>query len=203
MALSFPYALDFLAECLVGEEVPLVLNRYDEHSGSGDGRHWPAQLATPLWGASYPLYAHTAAKAREINAKVHGLDGMAKTFLWGDLYYRGPAFGNAGLGSVTISSIRGDRAAIALSGTPGGFNITAGDCISINYSSGRVYFGQFAESGTGQRELRPYLPLGISPGATVEMLRPRFKAMVKEFTPFSIFRGAWGRNASITLLQKP
>ena len=61
MTLSFPYALDFLAKCLVGPDVPLKLHRFDEASGSGDGRHWSARLSTPLWGASYALYAQDAA----------------------------------------------------------------------------------------------------------------------------------------------
>lgn len=209
MALTFPYALDFLAKCLLGPEIPLRLIRYDEKSGSGDGRHWSAQLSTPLWGASYPLYAQTPALAREINAKVNALDGMSKTLLWADPYYKGPASGlTTGLGAVTVGSIRADRGAIALAGLPAGFVLTAGDYLSINHTSGRVYFGQFAEGGTAsggtiaQRELRPYLPMGISAGATVELVRPRFKAMVTDYTPFADFRGAWGSNASITLLQK-
>lgn len=206
MALSFPYALDFLAQCLVGPEIPLKLQRFDEMSGSGDGRHWSAQMAQPLWGVSYPLFAHSAVLGRELNAKVYGLDGMAKTMLWADPYYKGPASGvRTGLGAVTISGIRADRGALSLTGAPGGFLLTAGDYLSINHTSGRVYFGTFVEGGTpgGQREIRPYLPLGFTAGATVELLRPRFKAMVTAFEPFANSRGGWGQDASITLLQRP
>lgn len=211
MALSFPYAIDFLAKCLVGPDVPLKLHRFDEASGSGDGRNWSARLSTPLWGASYALYAQDAAKAREINAKVYALDGMDKTLLWSDPYYTGPASGmTAGLGSVTVSGIRADRGAIGLAGLPQGFVLTAGDYFSIPYASGRFYFGTFVEGGTagtagglGQKEIRPYLPFGIASGATVYLVRPLFKAMVTEFQPFSSFRGRWGSNASITILQKP
>lgn len=210
MALSFPYALDFLANCLMGPEIPLRLMRFDEKSGSGDGRSWSAQMAPPLWGASYALYAHDAAKAREINAKVYALDGMAKTLLWADPYYKGPASGaTAGLGAVTASGIRADRGAIALAGLPSGFVLSAGDYLSIAYASGRHYFGQFAEGGTAsggtiaQRELRPYLPMGISNGARIELVRPAFKAKVEDFTPFASFRGRWGTNASITIKQQP
>lgn len=210
MALSYPYALDFLANCLGGERIPLALQRFDEQSGGGDGRFWSAQMATPLWGATYPLYAKSAAHAREINAKVYALDGMSKTMLWADPYYSGPASGaTAVLGAVTISGIRADRGAIALTGMPEGFVLSAGDYLSINYGQ-RVYFGTFAEGGTagsaggmGQKEIRPYLPLNITTGATVELVRPRFKAMVTDFTPFANFRGKWGDSASITLLQKP
>ena len=210
MALSYPYALDFLAKCLIGPEIPLVLQRFDEMSGSGDGRFWAAQLASPLWGASYSLYAKHPAHAREINAKVNALDGVSKTFLWCDPYYPGPASGvTAGLGSVTVSAIRADRGAIALTGLPSGFTLTAGDFVSITFSSGRVYFGQFAEGGNAnasgvlaQRELRPYLPQGIATGATVQLVRPYFKAIVTEYQPFANYRGNWGQSASISILQK-
>lgn len=211
MALSHPYTLDFLAKCLLGDRIPLELRRFDEMSGSGDGRFWAAQMATPLWGASYALTAHHAAHAREINAKVYALDGVSKPFLWADPYYQGPASGmTTGLSAVTISGIRADRGAIALSGMPEGFVLSAGDYLSINYASGRAYFGTFAEGGTagsaggiGQKEIRPYLPFGILSGATVELVRPRFRAIVAEYTPFASFKGAWGDSASITILQKP
>ena len=211
MALSYPYALDFLANCLGGERIPLALQRFDERSGSGDGRFWSAQLATPLWGATYPLYAQDAAHAREINATAYALDGMSKTLLWADPYYSGPASGmTSGLGAVTVNGIRQDRGAIALTGMPEGFVLSAGDYLSIAYGSGRIYFGTFAEGGTagsaggiGQKELRPYLPLNIATGARIELVRPHFRAMVTDFTPFANFRGRWGDSASITILQKP
>lgn len=215
MALSFPYSREFLGNCLVGPVIPLDLIRYDEFSGAGDGRHWAAQKATPLWGASYALYAQTAAHAREINGKVNGLDGSRRTFRWSDLYYPGPACGiTAGLGGVTVGGIRtADRGAINLSGLPAGFRVTAGDYLSISYGSGRVYFGQFAETSglvggggtSGQVEMRPYLPFGISVGASVSLVQPYFIAMIppRGFTPFTNFRGRWGDSASITILQKP
>lgn len=208
MALSYPYPIDFLAKCLVGPEVPLTLRRFDEMSGSGDGRFWSAQLAPPLWTASYQLYSRSAAEAREINAKIHALDGAAKTLVWCDPYYRGPAANvSAGLSGVTVSGIRADRCAVSLAGVPDGFFVTTGDYLSINFGA-RRYFGQFAEAGTEaglgipMTELRPALPLGISTGATVELVKPRFNAIVTDFQPFTSFRGRWGQNAAITILQK-
>lgn len=215
MALSFPYSRDFLADCLIGERIPLVLQRYDEISGSGDGRFWSAQMARPLWTASYSLYSKSAAHAREINGKINGLDGSSKTFRWSERYYPGPACGvTAGLGSVTVGGIRStDRGAVNLHGLPSGFVVTAGDYLSISYGSGKVYFGQFAETSdpvggggtSGQVEMRPYLPLGISVGASVSLVQPYFIAMIPPggFTPFAGFRGKWGDSASITILQKP
>ena len=211
MALSFPYALDFLAKCLTGERVPLVLKRFDESSGSGDGRMWSSQLSTPLWTSSYNLYSQTPAEARAINAKINALDGTSQTMFWSDPYYSGPASGvTTGLGNVTVASVRADRGAVALTGLPGSFEASAGDYLTIPYGSGRVYMGQLAEDGIAgaggvlsQREIRPYLPFGIAAGATVQLVRPYFKAMVTDYTPFASFRGRWGDSASITILQKP
>lgn len=216
MSLIYPYALDVLAACLNGPEIPLALQRYDERSGSGDGRFWAATMARPLWGASYALYAKHAAHAREINALIYALDGMDKTMLWADPYYRGPASGvTTGYGAVSVGTIRADRGAITLTGLPPNFVLTAGDYLSIDYGSGHVYFGTFAEGGQAgsagniqlQKEVRPYLPLGIQPGAAVRMVRPYFKAIVTDFTPFAHQRGtrrrSRGDGASITILQKP
>lgn len=211
MALSFPYALDFLAKCLTGERVPLVLKRFDESSGSGDGRMWSSQLSTPLWTSSYNLYSQTPAEARAINAKINALDGTSQTMFWSDPYYSGPASGvTTGLGNVTVASVRADRGAVALTGLPGSFEASAGDYLTIPYGSGRVYMGQLAEDGIAgaggvlsQREIRPYLPFGIAAGVTVHLVRPYFKAMVTDYTPFASFRGRWGDSASITILQKP
>ena len=211
MALSFPYALDLLAKCLTGERVPLVLKRFDEISGSGDGRMWSSQLSTPLWTSSYNLYSQTPAEARAINAKINALDGTSQTMFWADPYYSGPASGvTTGLGNVTVASVRADRGAVALTGLPGSFEASAGDYLTIPYGSGRVYMGQLAEDGIAgaggvlsQREIRPYLPFGIAAGATVQLVRPYFKAMVTDYTPFASFRGRWGDSASITIMQKP
>lgn len=211
MALSFPYALGFLDQFLLTERVTLALQRFDERSGSGDGRMWSAQLAPPLWGATLDLFSTQPALAREINAKVYGLDGMAKTFLWSDRHYTGPASGiTAGLGGVMVSSIRADRGAIGVSGLPVAFGLSAGDYLSIAHSSGRFYFGQFVEGGVANaagniaaREIRPYLPFGVTVGSRIELVRPFFKAMVTDFTPFANFRGRWGDSAAITILQKP
>ena len=213
MALTYPYPLDFLAKCIIGQTIPLDLQRFDEMSGGGDGRMWTTELARPLWSVSYDLFTRTAVEGRGINAKVRALDGFAKPMLWADPYYPGPASGvTTGLDSVTVSGIRPDRGGIGLSGLPAGFVLTTGDRFTITYASGRVYMGEFSEGGTAGplgnisevREIRPYLPFGVSTGAAIELVRPYFKAGVTSFTPFaSERRRRWGVGASISLIQKP
>ncbi len=215
MALSFPYALSFFCDTLRVNRVRLGLRRNDEQSGSGDGRFWSAELARPLWTADISLADRPERLARDLEAKINGLDGTRGTFLFADPTYKGPASGvTTGLGSVTVSSIRADRGAIGLTGLPAGFVASAGDYLSINFGSGRVYFGALAEGGTANgsgvlasREIRPYLPMTITTGATVELVRPRFKAIIPPsgYTPFNydLPHGEVATGASLQILQKP
>ncbi len=211
MALTYPYSVDFLADCLIGDEIKLDLRRQDEMSGSGDGRYWSAELSRPLWTVSIALYSKSAAQARAVNAKVFALDGTRRQMQWANPYYR-PAAGPDGLGSVSLSTVAADRGRVSLAGLPGRREVAAGDHLSIEYGAGRLYFGVFAESriataagAISNIEVRPYLPLGISTGSVVELEKPVMNTIIPPggFTPFAIYKDRWGSNASITLLQKP
>lgn len=211
MTLTYPYPLDFLADCLIGDEIKLDLRRQDELSGSGDGRYWSAELSRPLWTVSIALYSRSVAHARAVNAKVFALDGTRRQMQWANPYYK-PAAGSDGLGSVTLSAIASDRGRISLAGLPARRDVAAGDHLSIPYGAGRLYFGVFAESriataagAINNIEVRPYLPLGISAGAAIELEMPMMNAIIPPdgFTPFSLYKNRWGRSASIALLQKP
>ncbi|MDS9467354.1 hypothetical protein RGQ15_07170 [Paracoccus sp. MBLB3053] len=210
MTVSFPYTLAHFANQLELTSVRPELLRFDEQSGSGDGRIWAAQLARPLWQVSGALRPRSAAKAREINAKAAALDGSNKTFVWANPVYA-PAAGATTLPGVTVSAIASERGRISLTGLPSGRVVTAGDYLSIGYS-GRYYFGAFAETltanGSGNIaniEIRPYLPLGISAGAVVELGQPKMFAFIPPggFTPFEETPDGNAVGASIRLLQKP
>lgn len=214
MALSYPYPLADFCDRLPVTRVVMTLRRHDEQSGGGDGRFWTAELAPPLWSAEVSLADCSAPLARELEARIDGLNGSSGTFLFADPSYKGPAGGSSGLGSVTVSAISADRGAIALAGLPAGFVVTVGDYLSIDYGPGRVYFGRFAEgavaNGSGaiaQREIRPYLPMTITTGAAVELARPRFKAIIPPggYKPFDygLPHGVIATGGSLSILQKP
>lgn len=214
MALTFPYPLALFSDRLRAKSSRVRLERRDEHSGSGDGRVWSTQLAPPRWVADVVLADRSKALARDLEALVDALDGSIGTFLFSPPNYAGPAGGTAGLGAVAVAGVRSDRGAVGLTGLPPEFTIARGDYLSIQHASGRFYFGEFAEGGTasqagnlGQREIRPYLPLGIAAGATVELARPCFKASLQPggFKPFeySLPAGEIALGASISIMQKP
>ena len=214
MALSFPYPLAFFCDLLRVNRVRLRLQRNDEQSGSGDGRFWSAELARPLWTAEASLATRPETEARELEAKIDGLDGMHGTFLFSDPAYKGPASGvTSGLGAVTILGISADRGGISLSGLPAGYVVTAGDFLSIVHGT-YVYFGRFAEGGTAGvggnlavRAIRPFLPLTVQTGAAVELVLPYFKAIIPPggYAPFNydLPSGEIAVGGSLTVLQRP
>lgn len=206
MALTFPYPAAYLADTLLYRNFDGPhLQRFDEQSGSGDGRLWNTELAPPLWRASASLAPVPWRTGHAINGKIAALDGANKTFLLPVPEYDGPAWGATGLDSVTVGSIRADRGAISLAGTPTGFRVTVGDFFCVQHSSGRVYFGQFEEAGTPGtlREIRPYLSLGVAVGAAVQLVRPYFKAMVQNYTKYNMQPGEHSFGAQFEVLQKP
>lgn len=211
MPLTFPYPLAFFSDQLWVKKSRVFQQRFDESSGSGDGRTWTAELARPLWAAELSLSDCPARVARDIEAKVEGLDGSRNTFLFADPSYAGPQNGiTAGLGSVTITSISSDRSRAAFAGFPPGFELTVGDFFSIRYSTDRYYFGRFMEGGGSAgalREVRPYLPLPITTGLSVELLKPHFKAMIVPggYVPFDfdLPEGEIARGGSMRIIQKP
>lgn len=210
MPLSYPYTREFFADVMCYGDFTPALRRFDERSGGGDGRVWQAQLARPLWSVQAALSPVLWAQAREVNAKIAGLDGMAQSFRFSPPHYAGPAGGvSTGLSSVTVSAISAGRNAISLSGLPAGLAILAGDYLSINFA-GRAYFGQFCEpvtaNGSGNAastEVRPYIPLGISAGAAVSMVRPAFIGRLESFTPYGDRLGGYSTGAVISILQVP
>lgn len=212
MALADVYPLAFLSDLLAPRgDCQFSLRRFDEQSGSGDGRFWTARLAGPLWEVSLSLSPRRRDAAAEISAKIRALDGMRRQFLFEDKSYS-PASGGVSGASVRVASINADRTAIALNGLPVGYRVTAGDRMSIAWGSGRYFFAEFVETvtanGSGitpQAAIMPYLPQGIAASAAVEMTRPRLKVIVPPggFTPFTDIPGRLSQGASLTMLQKP
>lgn len=211
MALADVYPLTFLSDLLRHQSLTFDLMRFDEQSGSSDGRFWAARLAAPLWQVTAPMIVRDRVTSAEISAKIRALDGMRRQFLFEDKSYA-PAWAVAPGSAVKIASISADRTAIALNSLPASYRVTAGDRMSIAWGAGRYFFAEFAEtvtangSGvTAQIAIMPYLPQGIATGAAVEMARPRLKVIVPPggFVPFTDTPGRLSQGASLTLLQKP
>ncbi|SOC13722.1 hypothetical protein SAMN05877809_1074 [Rhodobacter sp. JA431] len=208
MALSVPYPLEDLSAKLRAGPIALTLRRFDETSGTARGQVWSSQLAPPLWTATVPLVTRLAPEARAVDAKIHALSGMAKSFLWADPSYH-PASGGVPGGAVTVAGVSADRTAIALQGLPPGYPVAVGDRLSVAHGADRIWFASFVEEGAADASgtlaplaVYPYVPFGVGPGAAVEMAVPHLKMMVESYTPFTVAPGRLARSASLTLLQK-
>ncbi|WP_210260028.1 hypothetical protein, partial [Martelella sp. HB161492] len=97
------------------------IQRNDELSGSGDGAYWTAALAPPLWTAKVSAMPMRLSEAEAVSARVRGVSGPDKIFMFRDPYLIGPSIDPSGalLGdaSVTISAVNDGQ--ISLSGLPG------------------------------------------------------------------------------------
>lgn len=206
--LSFPYALSFLSDVLRMGSVGFHLMRFDEQSGSGDGRIWTAELARPIWQVSLPLTRCKWDQARRIDARLRALQGSKRDLLWADPTYQTTS--NPGAG-VTVSTIAADRASVTLAGLPPNYNLRAGDRFSIPWGGGRHYLAEVAEdvvaSGAGVAAgvgVMPFVPLGIANGAAANLIMPTLKLFIPPggHTPYTAMLGGYSEGASLTLLQR-
>jgi hypothetical protein len=208
------YPLSYLSDSLKVTTPTLELRRYDEASGSGDGRLWSAELSKPLWAFAVPLRAYFSKEARAVRAKISALEGQKHDFLFADPSYGGPAADRDGaaLGAhaVTIGTISSDRTEVGFSNLPEGYALNAGDRFSVMFGGSKYYLGEVAgdvvadESGdTPAVKIAPWLSLGVSVGASVELVTPVVKVVVEKFTPATDQLGGVSSGASLYLLQRP
>jgi hypothetical protein len=208
MALTLPYPLDFLSDILRLGDVTWDVQRNDETSGSGDGQFWSAELARPLWTVEITLGAYYLRHGREIDAKIRAL-GLNKAMLFADPTYEPARLYDPG-DDVTVAAIGDTRVSLALTGLPAGYEVAAGDRLSI-VSGETYYFGEFSEGATasstgetGEIAVFPPLFFANSVGGRVEMARPVLKAVVVQdgHTPHTTNLGRIASGASLSLRQK-
>lgn len=214
MTITLPYPLSFLTDVLRAMSGRMDIQRRDEMSGIGDGRVWSAELAAPIWTGSYAMTAARPPDARAIDAKFRAL-GVNRPLLFADPGYDGPAGDPGGVivGSnvVTLTLISTDRTAIRLGGLPSGYALAPGDRLSVAWGTDRYWLAETVEpavaSGLGETptfSVHPYVPAGISAGATVEIVRPICKMIVRPggYTAFESLPGYIASGARVDMVQK-
>lgn len=206
--LVFPYSLKFFGDTLEIISASMTLVRYDEMSGTGDGRMWSSELAPPLWQAELSLASVDWSDARRINARIRALAGTEKSLMWSDPTYA-PEF--APSDNPTLASIAADKSAISISNLRPNYSFNAGDMLSFTWEGGtRHYLGEVAEdisanaSGTvAALSVYPYVPMSAAVGVRVELVRPSVEMIIPPdgFTPYR-FLNDRAEGASIKMLQK-
>lgn len=191
MAFVFPLAPSALADKIRIKSVTFDIKRNDELSGSGDGRIWQAAMAPPLWTADISLRTDYNDSLKQIAAIIRKLNGSQEAFFLYDPTSKFPQYDPDGsiLGPnvVTIASIGGNRQSLSLSGLPANYRITVGDKMSMPYGSGPTRFA-FLEASetitangagtTGQIEIFPFVPIGVTAPATVTLIKPVCKMIL-------------------------
>lgn len=187
-----------LADHLKIRAVRWSIRRNDELSGAGDGRFWQAELAPPLWQADVEISTVRNSIARQVAARIRGLNGARDAFFLWDPVSWFPAAdpGGAILGSSTVTilnpAVGDDRSLIRLQGMPAGYVLTVGDKLQVAYSSNptRYSFHEVADlagtvtanasgqtTGAGMR-IFPHLSVGVEAGDAVTLIRPSARMIV-------------------------
>lgn len=206
--LTFPYPLDFLSGVLKLSNITRTLLRFDEESGSADGRFWSAEMAKPLWEVSVNLRACRPEHAEMVNSRIRALRGSQKSFLWADPTYKldlDPS------NTATVSAVSADRSALNIVGLPPYYVLRAGHVFSAVGTNGRYWFTEVAEdvmagaSGVvNNLSVYPFVPYAIALGTALELRNPTMEMRIPKdgFTPYARDVGNIYTGASIRMVQK-
>lgn len=162
----------------------------------------PFALGAPFWTGSATLAPAYHEDAGFAEVALMRLGRPGQTFLCFDARYNGPAGDRGGviLGASTpvVHSIESDRRSLRVSGLPGAYLLQVGDYIGITYGTApeRHWLGRVASDAvatgaglTGVFEVEPRIPVGVSDGAPVALVRPVCRARVVS--------AAYGRGAPL------
>lgn len=187
MAITYPYSLATFFDLLSIQSCVFDVERYDESSGSGDGRDWQAELAPPLWIADVRLNVKNWQELKKIQALLRKLKGSQESFWLCDptsLYPASDPDGSIlGVSTVQVQSVGANRDKIRFKGLPSTFALKAGDKFSIQYGSSpyRYYFGEVSEDVTAVAGVTPEfdvfmnVPVGVVANDPVTLKKPACK----------------------------
>lgn len=216
MTYSYPLSLAALADLFEIETVVWDIQRNDELSGTGDGRVWQAELASPLWTAEVTLASNRHHVVKQIAARVRKLYGAQESFMLYDplsMFPHADRNGSILAGStVTVKAIGENRKSLSLQGLPGGYVLTPGDKMQVTYSSEPAlnFFCEVSEDvvadedgDTAAFEIFPHIPAGVAADDAVVLARPACKVFIlpNSFKPGTA-RGANTEGASFKAVER-
>lgn len=154
-------------------------------------------VAPRLWKMRFETYPLAERDAEAWRAWIESLRAGARLFrAWNPLREHALAYpqgygaltrhggGSFSAGTATLTTIGVARNTITLSTLPSAFILTAGDMVSIPFSSGtkrclvRVTEGATASAGVATVEVEPILPAGVVTGVSVDLRRPHCLAVL-------------------------
>lgn len=199
MAYSFPLTLAQFQDLLPLDGVTVDLPGALSYSETGGGHLLPARQGSRLWRGQIDLMSDGPDAIEPILALIDILREPAASFLVGSAvrqYPKADPDGSIlGAATVTVGSKDANNREMTLSGAPAGYVISAGDHLSIAYGTSPVQYAYFRvvtggtftgapTAVTGNIEVAPFIPGGVSAGAAVTLIKPRMKAILRsdEFT---------------------
>lgn len=181
--------LSYLNDLLCIESVVWDIQRNDELSGTGDGRVWQAELAPPLWTATFNVNVNYHDEIKRLAARIRALRGSQEPLLLNDPISKNPQFDKngslAGTNTITISSITNGGYTIGLNGFSPSFQLKAGDKFELNYGAGRMSFHEVSEDYTslstgefGNVNIFPNIPAGVTVGQVAKFYNPACQMII-------------------------
>lgn len=197
MALTFPRAL--LAPDQIARVTVRALHQLSRAPSRG-GNPGIASFGRDLWQFDYVTHPLKERQAMAWEAWLASLRGGLRTFKalhplrayllaypagYGGMTRHG---GGAFDGTAVVVSVAPGLNAVAISALPNGLQITAGDHISITYSSGlqalhRVVENVTSVGATATITVEPLLVPGLAAGAAVQLASPWCLAVLDAGTP--------------------
>ena len=183
MALSFPLGLAVFQNTLkLNQVATLELREFYTESGTASGALLRTQLAAPKWAGGVGMPTMSRAQAQKTIGLLDTI-GALGAFLWADPARAYPALDPDGAivsgSAVTVQSIGGDGASLAIAGLPADYALSAGDLVSIEHNGQHALHQLVADvsaSGAGvtpEFEVRPHVKAWSGAGQTVHVERPR------------------------------
>lgn len=220
MALSFPVPLEsFFSGLPVQFSEPELTESY-EMNETGYGEILTADLGTRLWQMKVSVRDGSYREMERWRARLNMLRQAGRTVIAHAIPNAFPQYDPYGsiLGSnnPTLNSVAANMRDIRITGLPSGYRIFDGDYLSFQYGSDPIRYAfhqaviptangyvQATSAGlTPVFEVTPNVRPGYETGAAIQLLRPRFKAMI---VPGSTSLGRSGQQQttgiSFTLMQ--
>lgn len=220
MALAFPVPMESFFVNLPVQFSELELGEAYEMNETGYGEILTADIGTRLWQMKVSLRDGSYAEIERFRARVNMLRQAGRTLIAhaipGAFPRHDPDGSILGSATPTLNSVAANMRDIRVAGLPTGYRIYDGDYISFQYGTNPVRYGfhqaviptttGYVQAPSGGLspvfEVTPNVRPGYATGADVQLLRPRFKALI---APGSANMGRSGQRQttglSFTLIQ--
>lgn len=194
MAVGFPVPLSQFSDILRVKSMTLHCPTPKTRSQTRGGQMLQARLGPSLWQGECHLEFTSLPRTNGLRALIDLLLDENASFLLSPRDYFGPAADLGGVilagASVTLQAVASNGRDVTLAGLPPGYKLTGDDLFSFTYGSNpvrhalhRLVSGGTSSGGQVTVEVWPRVATGWAAGSPVNLVKPRFKAIMDEREP--------------------